>query len=874
MSSLLPLFHAFISRYWRIPRWARLGLSACLGASLTILLFTLHVNAAETVVLYNRDLRTTVPLTELEVFAAEGKASPSLQEFLAQTSAAPTDIQQWLSTAISPGFGAVLPEGFVLNQINKILGEPLGREDLSPLRKALKKAFENDQAFSVLEVLQDYPESTVRLDLTNLGQVYTDISLFVSRLEPVLTIAEKLLPELVCNCTITSTLPPSPPSIDSSGPGLAGSSKSVGVEGTTAYAQARHAIKPLFTEVEERHNPPSDLLLAASHTPNTPAPVLNQNLVFAFGPFRPSISIAELSTFVETGALPPAWRFYFKVAKLDEEGLRKALSQQVKVNVKFLDQILNSLLGEFVLYEAGQILQTPSQLANIQALRSAIILSAVDDNYFSILELLQHYPTQQILVNGNRLVRFGKNASRLASREGQSAAALDIEGWFLQIQASAAEKVCDCEQGTGAAPDLPEVSPVTATTRAEYLPPNWQPVESHREDRGIIKVVWLTGTPYEMGYQHGTLLHNEIATLGERTIRAATFAGKGLAFGRLASKRTYPNVIEECRGLVDATQDLGITMDACLVMAYADVFQEILGYTLPQELFWDGCNQFVATGNATIDGRLYHGSSVDNNKKPVPYVVNNPVVFVRQPNEGLPHVFVTYPGVVWPNSGMNVAGISLGLDTAHPNSPKELSIQGRSNVQIMAQILRNATSFEEARQIMETQPRVRANLIMIADGKSKQAGVFEFTGKSLAVRTLEDSGVLYVTNHFVLEEMYDKQPLPVSPSSATRFKRFQQLMEPDQSTSYYGSIDAPVMAKILRDRVNPYTLEPSPLTVFDDDASPGGNGSLRQAIYEPERLLLWVAAGPPPVPENPFVCFSVGELLGFPNAAPCASPEL
>jgi hypothetical protein len=175
---------------------------------------------------------------------------------------------------------------------------------------------------------------------------------------------------------------------------------------------------------------------------------------------------------------------------------------------------------------------------------------------------------------------------------------------------------------------------------------------------------------------------------------------------------------------------------------------------------------------------------------------------------------------------------------------------------------------------METQPRVRANLIMITDGKSKEAGVFEFTGKNLGVRELPDSGVLYVTNHIVLEEMFDRQRFPLSESSLTRFDRFRQLMEPGGNHSLYGQIDPAVMVKIGRDRVNPRTLEASPLELFDDDASPGGNGSMRQGLYDPDKLLLWVAGGQPPVPENPYVCFSLGEMLNFPNAAPCESPTL
>jgi hypothetical protein len=344
--------------------------------------------------------------------------------------------------------------------------------------------------------------------------------------------------------------------------------------------------------------------------------------------------------------------------------------------------------------------------------------------------------------------------------------------------------------------------------------------------------------------------------------------------GRLAAKQSYPEVVEECRGLTAATQDIGMTLDACLVLAYGDVYQEVFANTLPNVLFWDGCSQWVATGEATKDGRLYHGSTLDNDKKPIDYIVNHPVVFVRQPNDGLPHVFITYPGVVWPNWGFNVAGVTLGLDSLHPRGPKDISFPGRSEVQIMAQVLKTATSFAEARQIMETQPSVRANLIMITDGKSKEAGVFEVIGRNLAVRPLQENGVLYTTNHAVMDSVFEHQRFPLSESSLRRFKRFGQLMEPDGVSSLYGQIDPAAMVKIGRDRVNPDTMEASPFTVFDDDASPGGNGSLRQGLYDPEKLLLWVAAGRPPVPENPFVCFSVGEMLNFPDATPCASPAL
>ncbi|MEB3233345.1 MAG: hypothetical protein VKJ64_20220 [Leptolyngbyaceae bacterium] len=44
------------------------------------------------------------------------------------------------------------------------------------------------------------------------------------------------------------------------------------------------------------------------------------------------------------------------------------------------------------------------------------------------------------------------------------------------------------------------------------------------------------------------------------------------------------------------------------------------------------------------------------------------------------HSFITYPGVVWPNSGLNVAGITMGLDSAYAASTSELAFSGTSNV--------------------------------------------------------------------------------------------------------------------------------------------------------------------------------------------------
>lgn len=408
------------------------------------------------------------------------------------------------------------------------------------------------------------------------------------------------------------------------------------------------------------------------------------------------------------------------------------------------------------------------------------------------------------------------------------------------------------------------------------------PIPAHREDRGRVKIVWLQGTPYEMGYQHGQLLHDEIACLPAWFIASLNFVATHLRLGQFARQRSFQDVAAECEGLAAATADLGFTVESCLAIAFGDVFQQLLRDAIPMLLGYKvdmrevlpaldlGCSQMVAARNATRDGRLYHGDSLDCPRQPMSYWLNHPTVFVRQPHDGIPHVAIAVPGAVWPNSGLNAAGISLALNTARPARFGELRRSGCSHVQMMAQVLKHATSYAAARTLITTQSHMKSDLILVADGNTQQAGVFEITGRHLVVRELDDTGVLYVTNHFVHPEMQHRCRIPTR-SSQLRYQRYQQLLEPGSTHSHYGRIDAPAMVEILRDRIHPQTLQESPLGTYDDNFTLATNGALRQVVFDPAGLNFWLATGDVPVPANPFVGFSLGELLELPNAIACPS---
>lgn len=129
-----------------------------------------------------------------------------------------------------------------------------------------------------------------------------------------------------------------------------------------------------------------------------------EEVVLRYSALERSISVDELTTLAETGEVSPELNSYLKTAGQKPERLRNLLTRTVAVSVVPLDHVLNSPLADPLLDQVGGIVHTSSDQANREALRSALVLSASDDSKISLLEVIQKYPTQEVYVNGNRLV--------------------------------------------------------------------------------------------------------------------------------------------------------------------------------------------------------------------------------------------------------------------------------------------------------------------------------------------------------------------------------------------------------------------------------------------------------------------------------------
>jgi Alpha/beta hydrolase of unknown function (DUF1400) len=204
-----------------------------------------------------------------------------------------------------------------------------------------------------------------------------------------------------------------------------------------------------FVRVTPRFVGLSLMLSATAIAIASAAPVhAADRITFTYGPLRKSVPVEDLATLVETGQVSSTLRFYLNFADIDPDNFRALLSSEVPLTLKFADEALNSLPGEYALFQLGNLASAANRDTNIQALRSAVVLSVSEDDRISLLEFLQNYPTQTLLVDGVEVARVARDVGNIVE---------DVEA-RLSVIAAAIEQVlpgliCQCQAGQPAPTD-------------------------------------------------------------------------------------------------------------------------------------------------------------------------------------------------------------------------------------------------------------------------------------------------------------------------------------------------------------------------------------------------------------------------------------
>lgn len=129
-----------------------------------------------------------------------------------------------------------------------------------------------------------------------------------------------------------------------------------------------------------------------------------ETIVLTYGPLSIPVPMTDLEEFAETGEPSDELQELFSLASQEPETVRTTLTDSVPVNLVVLDLALNSRPGEWVLDQIGETIHPASGTSSRQALRSALVGAASDDNEITLLEVMQAYPTPELTVRGDRLV--------------------------------------------------------------------------------------------------------------------------------------------------------------------------------------------------------------------------------------------------------------------------------------------------------------------------------------------------------------------------------------------------------------------------------------------------------------------------------------
>ena len=138
-----------------------------------------------------------------------------------------------------------------------------------------------------------------------------------------------------------------------------------------------------------------------------------EKIVFRYGILRQSLSVAELSDFAETGEMSGKVERYLERINSNPQSVRQILTQPVPINHTLLDKALNNPAGNLMLDELGKMIQTPDDQENQEALRTALVKSTVKDNQFTLLEVVQNYPSDEIHLDVKRAIKTYQRLSKL-----------------------------------------------------------------------------------------------------------------------------------------------------------------------------------------------------------------------------------------------------------------------------------------------------------------------------------------------------------------------------------------------------------------------------------------------------------------------------
>lgn len=245
-----------------------------------------------------------------------------------------------------------------------------------------------------------------------------------------------------------------------------------------------------------------------------------------------------------------------------------------------------------------------------------------------------------------------------------------------------------------------------------------------------LPVVQLSGTPYEIGVQHGELLREEVrASVGRvlgyfrrylkiplvRSMAANWWLDTAWA---KATPFIPPDYLEELKGLSDGS---GVPLRELYRL-----------HAIPDRTY--SCSNFAAWGRATAGGQLIHVRNLDWNIDAG--IQQFAAIFVVQPTGKHAFVNVGWAGFIGVLTGINDATISIGQIGAET---VDATFRGEPMVFLMRRVLEEADDLEEAASLIVKARRTVGVNYVVADANAKGAVALETTHQHARVFHADDA---------------------------------------------------------------------------------------------------------------------------------------
>lgn len=407
--------------------------------------------------------------------------------------------------------------------------------------------------------------------------------------------------------------------------------------------------------------------------------------------------------------------------------------------------------------------------------------------------------------------------------------------------------VPEVKQYTLEVPKVNKINDSTFSFNQNYLTKNKQQIWE----------LYIKGNPLQLGYNNGALTQNLMQHQEEIFFsKVEGFVPSKLkqnllrGFLKWYNRKMYLNVRNDFQaelfGLSQYSSDKYDFVAPKFRRAMYLHGAHDIGHAM-QDLMVVGCTSLAVWNENTEDGNLLIGRNFDFSVGE-DFSKNKLIEFV-EPENGIPYMSVSWPGMIGVVSGMNKEGITVTINAGKSKIP----LTAKTPISFVTkEILQYAKNIDEAISIARKRKVFVSESILVGSANDKKAVIIEVSPKNFGVYDAANSSRVFCTNHFQSETYKNdkkNQKHIVESHSEYRYEKLQELLQENPK------LNPEKMASILREKSG----------LKDKSIGYGNEKAINQllahhaVIFSPEKRLVWVSSNPYQLGE--FVCYDLNEIF-------------